>query len=72
LFGSIFVRGVKKDVGGLSEEIGHALGGAVGLGLVVEDPGAETSDVEAERADWVFLPLGRRLGFFVFHMVVRK
>ena len=46
--------------------------GAVGLWLVVEDPGSETSDVETEGADWVVFPLGGGLGFFIFHMVIRK
>jgi len=46
--------------------------GAFGLGLVVEDPGSETSDVETEGADRIVFPLGGGLGFFIFHMVVRK
>jgi hypothetical protein len=72
LFGSIFVRGGEKDVGGLGEEIGDPVGGAVGLGLVIHDASAETSDMKSERADWVFLPLGGRLGLFIFHVVVRN
>jgi hypothetical protein len=70
LAGIIFGGWVEKDIGGLAEQVGHALGWAVRLGLVIQDTGPEAGDVQAELADGVFFPhRGVAVFLFIFHWI---